>query len=159
MLAPSPIVGPPAYTGVSWTNRPDTRLGATMTAFASAGISTLFFTFIVTRAKSAPGSIESIVPTFTPRTRTSSPEYSPVVAGKYAVIVFWKSLGTNITAAPTISTTTTAATPPRISHFFRVLVISGFVVIAAVPSARWTDLSAGRPGGRWGDAPATSPRR
>ena len=53
-----------------------------MSARASAGSLTPSSTVIVTLTSLARGSIESIVPTGTPTTRTSSPGYRPTVDGK-----------------------------------------------------------------------------
>ena len=63
-------------------NLADTRFGAMMMARASAGILTSSRTVMVTLTSSARGSIESIVPTGTPTTRTSSPGYSPTAEEK-----------------------------------------------------------------------------
>lgn len=70
----SPLAsGPDPYAGVSWTYRADTRLGATMMALASAGTGTSRSILRVTRVLVGSGSMDSIVPTRTPTTRTSSP--------------------------------------------------------------------------------------
>ena len=56
-----------------------TRFGDTMIARASAGTRTSSDTDMVTLTSAARGSIESILPTGTPTTRTSSPGYRPTV--------------------------------------------------------------------------------
>ena len=60
-----------------------TMFGATITARASAGNLTLSCTVIVILTASASGEIDSIEPTGTPTTRTSSPGYRPTADGKY----------------------------------------------------------------------------
>ena len=65
--------GPPEYAGINWTARAVTRDGDRIAAFTSAGTGYLRSTVKVTLAASGCGSIRSIVPTATPRMRTSSP--------------------------------------------------------------------------------------
>ena len=63
-------------------NLADTRFGAMMIARASAGSLTSSRTVIVTLTSAARGLIESMVPTGTPTTPTSSPGYRPTADGK-----------------------------------------------------------------------------
>ena len=86
MTVPLAMTAPSAYTGVSSMNRAETRFGATNSACASAGIWTPPPMDIRTVVCSGDGSMESMVPTGTPATFTSSPGYSPTAEEKYAWI-------------------------------------------------------------------------
>ena len=70
MLPPSGSTAPPLYTGVSWMNRAATRFGDMITARASLGTLRSSDTDMVILTSEGRGSIVSIWPTGTPRTRT-----------------------------------------------------------------------------------------
>ncbi len=63
-------------------NLADTRFGAMISALASAGTLTSLSTVMVIFTSEGRGSIESIRPTGTPTTRTSSPAYRPTALVK-----------------------------------------------------------------------------
>jgi hypothetical protein len=89
-------------------NRAATRLGAMITARASAGTLRPSFTLMVILTASACGVIDSIEPIGTPTTRTSSPGYRPAAEAKYPTTVYVLTRG-HITYTPPISATTSAA--------------------------------------------------
>ncbi|GAJ81727.1 hypothetical protein NBRGN_043_00370 [Nocardia brasiliensis NBRC 14402] len=89
-------------------NRAETSDGEMITARASAGRSIPRSMVTRTFTRSLPGSIESIRPTFTPSTRTSSPLYRPEVDGKYAVMLVVPSRVIPVYAPNATSATTTA---------------------------------------------------
>ena len=73
MTRPAASFGPPEYAGTSWIARALTSDGDRIAALASAGTGYCLSTEKVTLVRFGCGSIASIVPTATPRMRTSSP--------------------------------------------------------------------------------------
>ena len=73
ITASSFITGPPVYAGVSWMARDVTSVGDKTAALASAGTLYLSSYQNETFTRSDCGSILAILPTVTPRMRTSSP--------------------------------------------------------------------------------------
>ena len=87
MTAPFSIAGPPVYAGVSWIARAVTSCGDRITAFASAGTWYLRSTQNEILDRTGCGSMVSIMPTGTPRMRTSSPANRPLLLSKYATML------------------------------------------------------------------------